>query len=60
VLAVGKGTRKPHVNDIVSVHYRIKRVNGDELTESGKDSKSPTEIKVGNVKRLARRLIEEG
>ena len=49
VLAVGKGTRKPSLKDAVSVHYRISRINGDELTESGKDSKSPTEIKVGNV-----------
>ena len=49
VLVSGNGQRKPTLNDAVSVHYRINRISGDKLTESGKDQTAPTILLVKNL-----------
>lgn len=44
VLAKGNGIKKPTLNDKAIVRYRISRLNGEELTVSGKNEMSPPEI----------------
>jgi FKBP-type peptidyl-prolyl cis-trans isomerase FklB len=49
ILASGSGTKKPMLNDKAIVRYRICRLNGEQLTVSGKDVTSPSEIAVKDL-----------
>lgn len=49
VIVSGDNQRKPALKDAVSVHYRISRISGEELTESGKDQTAPTVLLVNNL-----------
>jgi FKBP-type peptidyl-prolyl cis-trans isomerase FklB len=46
VLVDGKGNRKPSINDTVSVHYRIARLDGKELFDTATQAAA---VKVNNV-----------
>ncbi len=45
----GNSQRKPGIKDAVSVNYRINRISGEVLTESGKDPTAPTVLLVNNL-----------
>jgi FKBP-type peptidyl-prolyl cis-trans isomerase FklB len=49
VIVRGNGQQKPTINDAVSVHYRINRISGEKLTESGKDETAPSVLLVKNL-----------